>query len=298
LLNIKIINFYVLFLFSCVFSIFKILIPDSFAGDQYYYHDYIINVINGSDLDLNNFKSNVIFIISYPLFLITHNLYLVCFINFIVLVYILNRYKNNLIVLLFPSILFYSLLFLREVYLYIFIIILFNAEKKSFKYIAIIFIGLLRPDSLIIISPLILLDLFKSINIVLIFSFLLALLINLFLIDYYLESYRLIFDGFNISGLFIIDLFTYLINYLLPLSGTELAVYFSLIEFVLIIFIVIFIYYNKYYYLLITFLCSLIVGSILIGSIGDNIGFNLRLRSPMILSFLIYAIKKKYKHIY
>lgn len=273
--------------------------PNGFGVDQYKYFNISQDIASYNSQKLfsfNYFKVEIMSWLSYPLRLFFNDLLYIRIVNILLfsslLVYLINTKLNNenlATFIIFPSIILYPTLFIRETYLIIFILLYFNFFNKiKFNFYDVIFLlisATLRLEFTIAIFPYFLNKIFKYKNLY-VFNFIYLLLIFYLFIfnDVFqenLENYRQLF---NFSEL---DKFNFILNFIFPTNQAsirsqslyEIAFLFSFVEFLVILFLI-----SKSQP---TALLIFLIAAIEVGSISSNIGFVTRLRSPIIFFILI-----------
>ena len=288
------------FIISNLLFIFIVLIlPEGFADDQYEYFDYMRFSLN----EIPSIEVLTMYIASFvPIQIFEFDMLSVRYLFFISFILLLLKILKNfslghqslLLLLAMPSVFLHSSLFLREPISYIFIslFVYFVLKKKlffsSFFYIAII---AARPDSAALVAPFFLFFLSGRKNIQNLGTiFLLTLYIYIILfspLSVFLDGYRELFSmpPFNL------DFNSFYMATKNLLIGSSLMQIETLLIFfeTIVVTIMIANMKNRNFVMLMWF-----VGILLIGSISNNSGFIIRLRSPLILITVIYFFYERY----
>jgi hypothetical protein len=290
-MNLRLIFFLVVILACIVVSVF--FVPLTFANDQEKYFDIVKKSI--FDVGIEAFQPGGLKFISMYLFsriqiIFVDSIYGLKILNFSIFSFLLflyikgNKYNNIFLILFIPTVLLHSTLFLREIYVYLLLILFFLTNIRIIKAIFLILIGLLRYDSLILILPLVIyIGYFRHKSILYLFLIVASILF------YQSDIYNAFLDGY--LRLFQIDkpgIFNAFLNFYFPIQGNLPGYLFAVLE---LIFLGIFFNLNRSIML---FLTVSIVGAIFLGSASDNIGFILRLRSPLIFAMFLHLVLGRY----
>ena len=220
------------------------------------------------------------------------------YISFIViLLFILYELNINnyalLILIIMPSVFLHAGLFLREPISYIFIVFfIYSIIKKRFLFgiLSFLIILIVRPDSAGLLTPFFIFWLTSNKRIQFLFSTILVasylILITSTPLEILLDGYRSLFGmpDFNINLQSVINsLLNLLFGSLLPEIATILILFETIVTIVMLSQV-------KNKNILLT--CWLI-GLLIIGSISNNSGFVLRMRSPLLLITFIYFLFEK-----
>ena len=290
-MNLRLIFFLVVILACIGISVF--FVPLTFADDQEKYFNFIMQGNNGFAIDAyrpGGFKLIAMYVFSRIQTIFVDSIYGLKILNFSIFSFLLflfikgNKYKNIVLILFIPTVLLHSTLFLREIYVYVLLILFFLTNIRIIKVIFLILIGFLRYDSFILILPLVIyIGYFRHKSILYLFLIVASILF------YQSDTYNALLDGY--LRLYQIDkpgIFNAFLNFYLPMQGNLPGYLFAVLE---LIFLGIFFNLNRSIMLFIT---VSIVGAIFLGSASDNIGFILRLRSPLIFAMFLHLVLGRY----
>lgn len=289
--------FYLLSNFIFIFTV--LILPEGFADDQYEYFDFMKYNFN----ELNLIKYQVMYIITYiPIQIMEFSMLSTRYLFFtsyvIVLLIILKNLKLGYlslpVLIVTPSIFLHASLFLREPVSYIFIasFIYFVLNKKFiFSLISFFIVFLIRPDSAGLIAPFFLM-LFQNRRYLQNFGLTLLLITYLYLVFYspistFLDGYRFLF-GLPEFNLDISSFYNATANILFGSMILEIPTLIIIFETFIILFAIAKMK-NKKVIVFIWF-----VGVMIVGSISDNSGFIVRMRSPLILITILYFLFESY----
>ncbi len=287
---------------NIIFIFTVLILPEGFADDQYEYFDFM-----RYDFDqLNQVKYKVMYIISFiPLQIFDFEMLSLRYLFFISYILILLKvlkafnflYLSLPILVIMPSVFLHASLFLREPVSYIFItLFIFFVLNKRFLFSFLSFLGVfvIRPDSAGLIAPFFLM-LFSYRKDLQNYGILVLLIIYTYLVFYspisiFLDGYRFLFGvpDFSLSLNSILDASK---NLLFGSMIIEIPTLIMLFETV-IIFYLIYKIRNRKIIIFIWF-----IGVLIVGSISDNSGFLLRMRSPIILVTVLYFLYERYESI-
>ena len=290
-------NIFYYLLANLYFLLIILSLPDGFADDQYEYFSFMTY-----DFDSLGLKYQIMQIASYvPYKLLAFDLMslrYVFFINYVlVLLFVLKKMNLESTALIFliimPSIWLHAGLFLREPISYIFItFFIFAILKKKFiiGILSFLMVFIIRPDSAGLLTPLFIYWISSKPRTQFIFSILLvglyAFLITNTPLEILLNGYRGLFGmpDFVISPRSI----SYSsFNLLFGSGALETA---SLIMLIETIFVLILLFNIKNKSILVS---CWFIGLLIIGSISDNSGFIVRMRSPLIIiTFICYFFQE------
>tara|TARA_B100000900_G_scaffold370996_1_gene349903 strand:- start:18278 stop:19276 length:999 start_codon:yes stop_codon:yes gene_type:complete len=288
------------FIVSNFIFIFTVsILPEGFADDQYEYFDYMRFSLN----EIPSIEVSTMYIASFiPVQIFEFDMLSVRYLFFISFVLLLLKILKNfslghlslLLLLAMPSVFLHSSLFLREPISYVFIILfVYFVLKKQLFFSSLFYIVIVavRPDSAALVAPFFLFFLSGRRNIQ---NFGIIFLLILYIYIILFSPLSLLLDGYR--GLFSMPPFNldfnsfYMASKNLLLGSTLIQVETFLIIFETIIAtIMIANMKNKNFIILMWF-----VGILLIGSISNNSGFIIRLRSPLILITVIYFFYERY----
>lgn len=283
---------------NAYFLLVTLILPVGFADDQYEYFSFI-----NYDFDLIEFKYKIMQLSSYiPFQLLEFDLMSIrylFFVNYVViLLFILKKLNLESTALIFltimPSVFLHTGLFLREPIAYIFVTtFIFGILKK--KYLIGIFsflmVLIIRPDSAGLLTPLFIYWVSSKPRTHVILSTLLVFIYYMLItstpIELLLNGYRSLFGMPNF------DLSFYSIGYsifnLLFGSGRlEIATLIMAFESIVVL-IVLLNTKNKS-----VLIACWLIGALIIGTISDNSGFIVRMRSSLIIITFIYYFFQRY----
>ena len=289
--------------FLLLLAAFIILIPEEFSDDQQEYYEVVSNGVIWPVESLGDLKSFAMWILSAPpRFIGADSLTAIKIFNFVSFVFLLGwlsrisnvgRERRLLVVIMLPLVAIHATLFLREVYIYLLLILFFIAllrDKRLCQASLVVFIGLVRPDSLVLVFPLLMALRFRrSISILFAYTMIVVLSVTQVPeIQALLHGYSLLFDvrpAYPTDGL---------LNLLFPSGGSTIAALICAVESIALFCVVGFAYFRGYFSmpLIVSILCGLAIGSVLVGSVSDNPGFVGRIRSPFYLTILLVIIFK------
>lgn len=292
-------NSYINIILLTFFLVIFFVLPSSFSSDQYEYYEII-----ESDIFSNlPFKTLFIGIVSYlPINWYGFEINDVRFLFFIIsstFIYFIGKKITGssiapLLFFLLPSVAIHSGLFLREPLIYGFLFIYMYyiyKDKIILSSISWVLIFFLRPDSAILVFPMFL-TFFKNINLRIFFA-IFGLIFTYFLLEFYeplnfvFNSYRNMYDIDHNMLSSLGGIFNSFSNFFIGSRSLSIATILLLVE----TFILLYILYkldNK-----IIALTLILMGIIIIGSISDNSGFILRLRSSIVIIFMIMYLKDR-----
>ena len=279
------------------------VLPEGFASDQYEYFDFVKN--NAFDIEDASIKYLVMFYFMYiPInifdFGIADAKYFLFSIMILSLLYFLLRIHLLSaflpILFLLPSVFLHAGLLLREPIVYIIIPLLtysvFN-HKKYLAFILLLSVGIVRPETALILSPIFISFFTKQYNRQVFMS---ATLIIVFLYIMTTPPIEIILDGyrelFNVQKFYIsLSSISYSIkNLLFGSFSLDVANIILILESCLVFLLI---YLIKARLLLIV---SYLMAAFLIGSISDNSGFIIRLRSPVIMVTIFWYVFEQYNY--
>lgn len=277
-----------------------------YGDDQFEYYEYIKNLAiwNYSLTEtIIGIKYRIMYILSPSVTIFNVSIQTASFINYMVLTYVLSRITSGKclislyfsVIILIPSVFIHSVTFLREIYVYISVgIFFFYCTKKKCQIsvfvslLTFVFIGLIRVDSALLISPFLiyfsrLSDKTKNA------AYLLSFLFIYFLLRYnanvgdMLSAYRALFNMADYSSIY-----AQVFNFYLPSKGTITAQMISMWEFTVMQLIwILVVYYQRFHPLIFPYFMTQLIGIVLLGDISDNVGFSTRIRSIILFSILI-----------
>lgn len=290
-------NLFYFIIANLYFVLITLLLPEGFADDQYEYFGYV-----KYDFDSLQLKYQIMKAASYiPYELFSFEMmeirYLLYISFTVILLFILYELHINnyalLILVIMPSVFLHAGLFLREPISYIFIVFfIYSIIKKRFLFgiLSFLVIFIVRPDSAGLLTPFFIFWLTSNKRIQFLFSTILVasylILITSTPLEILLDGYRSLFGmpDFNINLQSIINsLLNLLFGSMLPEIATILMLFETIVTIVMMSQV-------KNKNILLT--CWLI-GLLIIGSISNNSGFVLRMRSPLLLITFIYFLFEK-----
>ena len=284
---------------NLIFIFTVLILPEGFADDQYEYFEYM-----RYDFDqLNQIKYQIMYVISFiPLQIFEFEMLSVRYLFFIsyilVLLNILKQFEIGYlsfpVLILMPSVFLHASLFLREPMSYIFItlFVYFVLQKRIvFSFISFVAIFAIRPDSAGLVAPFFLMIFSRNRNLQNLGIFLL-LIIYTYLVFYspialFLDGYRYLF-GISDFNLDLASIFNAAKNLLFGSMIFEIPTLIIAFETFVISFIIYQTKNTKVIFLM------WFVGILIVGSISDNSGFLVRMRSPLILVTVLYFLYEKY----
>lgn len=287
--------FLLCFLLFCIaYSI--LYVPLEFANDQEKY----LNVIQEGNpsgsltlLEHGGLKLIAMHTFSIIQLYFVKSIDFVKIINFTIFSFILFlyarecKYKNIFLIIFIPTVLLHATLFLREIYVYELMVLLFLTKSRLLFFTIFVLIGFLRFDSIIIITPLLIYREKLRYG-----GILYLLIIAASILFYQSEIYQSSLEGYlklyEIKQPSVLDAVT---NFYIPSAGHLFGYIFVAVE---LIFLTYFFYFNRSLMLL---AAITVVGAIFLGSASDNIGFILRIRSPLLFGMFLYMMSSR-KHAY
>lgn len=290
-------NIFYYLLANLYFLFIVLLLPDGFADDQFEYFSFM-----KYDFDSLLPKYKIMQIASYvPYKLLSFDLmslrYLF-FINYIlILLFVLKKLNLESTALIFliimPSIFLHAGLFLREPISYIFItFFIFAILKKKFLIgiLSFLMVFIIRPDSAGLLTPLFIYWISNKPRTQFIFSISLvgvyASLITNTPLEILLNGYRALFGMPD----FVISLRSISYSAFNLLFGSGVLETATLIMFIETIVVLIMLFNIKNKSILVA---CWFIGLLIIGSISDNSGFIVRMRSPLIIiTFICYFFQE------
>ena len=290
-------NLFYFIIANLYFVLITLLLPEGFADDQYEYFGFV-----KYDFDVLQYKYQIMKAASYiPYELFSFEMmeirYLLYISFIVILLFILYELNINnyalLILIIMPSVFLHAGLFLREPISYIFIVFfIYSIIKKRFLFgiLSFLIILIVRPDSAGLLTPFFIFWLTSNKRIQFLFSTILVasylILITSTPLEILLDGYRSLFGmpDFNINLQSVINsLLNLLFGSLLPEIATILILFETIVTIVMLSQVK-----NKN-----IFLTCWLIGLLIIGSISNNSGFVLRMRSPLLLITFIYFLFEK-----
>lgn len=289
---------YLVAVFMALFVILFNALPATFASDQYEYYE----IIKDRNFENLPYKVIILSIVSYipisaefGLTALRLFLYILCIFSFI---YYGQKITNSLlkssILLLIPSIAIHSSLFLREplVYAAVIAFVFYILNRKFFLALIFwIFVASIRQDTAILIFPLFLFffrkDWQKSLFAILGITFTYFALIYFEPLNIFLNGYRNIWGIQHDILSTPYGIFSSILNFLLGSKSLDFATFLLFLESIFLIYILLNLN-NK----TIPF-AILLLGILTVGSLSDSSGFILRIRSVIMLIFLLLYFNEK-----
>ena len=290
-------GFFSLFIILLIFFLIRLLLPAQFAPDQIEYF------VGSSSEDLKFSVASYKFMglwfashysIHYLGFTISELQFLLFLYFLVPYIYFVSINGSMLLgtalLFLMPSVLIHAGLYLREPLAYIFIVIFFISIKKDsllLGLLALFATAVIRPDFSIILSCFLGMFL-KNRNMQTLF-FISFITLSYYVLVYsefsqVLKGYRSLF-GMPEFTLTIGNLLTSFFNVLVGKKDFSIETIILSIETIFLLFMIYFSRDRK------VILCALFVVIILVGSVSDNSGFILRIRSVLILSsFCVFLL--------
>ena len=292
-------NSYINLILVSFFASVYFVLPYSFSSDHYEFF-----VIIGSEKFSNlPYKTFIIGLVSYvPINFYFFGIDEIRFLFFLLCassIYFIGKKitKSSILPLFFfilPSVAIHSGLFLREplIYAVLFIFIYYIFENKFiFSLIAWVFVFLLRPDSAILIFP-VFLQFFKNKNLRFFLAFS-GVIFTYLMLEYYeplnfiFNSYRNQYDMSHNTLSNIDGLVGAIFNFFIGSRSANISTILLITE----SFLLLTLYFKLDNKIVTTAL--ILIGIIILGSISDNSGFILRLRSVIVVIFLLMYFKER-----
>jgi hypothetical protein len=280
----------------------QLMIPEGFADDQVEYFEFVKG--GESDLWVSSFKNTGLFLITFiPIRYLQFDIFSAKVLLFSLVMlsqlYLLFRIRSLLwffpILIIVPSYLLHSGLFIREPMVYM--IIPFLIYSVMFKNLAssilwLLVVAVLRPEAALIVSPILIYhiktsDKLKFLILGLYVVGLLYVMTNTILEDV-LNGYRLLFDVQS----FLINLDSIIFsagNLFLGSRSLDIAGALLIFESVFVFFLI-FAIKDKT-----PILFAYLVAILLVGSISANSGFIIRIRSSLVLVTVLWYLCERYK---
>ncbi len=284
---------------NLIFIFTVLILPEGFADDQYEYFEFM-----RYDFDQQNqIKYQIMYVISFiPIQIFEFEMLSIRYLFFIsyilVLLNILKQFEIGYlsfpVLILMPSVFLHASLFLREPMSYIFItlFVYFVLKKRIiFSFTMFLAIFAIRPDSAGLVAPFFLMIFSRNKNFQT-FGIFLLLIIYTYLVFYspiavFLDGYRYLF-GISNFNLDLASIFNAAKNLLFGSMIFEIPTLIIIFETFVISYMIYKTKNTKVIFLM------WFIGILIVGSISDNSGFLVRMRSPLILVTVLYFLFEKY----